>query len=168
MREAIMKQIYVKPERCMGCRSCEIACAVQHSKDKNIFSAVLQSPLPKKRLFVESYGHLRMPVLCRHCEEAPCLNACVSGCLYRDDKGFVRRHKDRCVGCWTCIMMCPFGVMTRDTDSHIALKCDRCHKLEVPACVTSCPTKTLVLVETDDIPSQKRRELMLAATGLEG
>lgn len=152
----------------MACRTCEISCAIQHSKDKNLFSAVLQSPSPKKRLFVESHQQLRMPVLCRHCEDAPCLNACISGSLYRDDNGFVRRHKDRCIGCWTCIMMCPFGVMTRDVENHIALKCDRCHKLDLPACVSSCPTKALVLVETDDIPGQKRRELMFAATGMEG
>jgi len=160
-----MKQIYVRPERCMGCRSCEISCAVQHSKDKDLFPAVLQSPPPQKRLFVESDGQLRMPVLCRHCEEAPCLNACISGCLYRDGNGFVRRHKDRCIGCWTCVMMCPFGVITRDAENHIAVKCDRCHKLEVPACVTACPTKALVLVDTDDIPSLKRRQLILAASG---
>ena len=88
-----MDQIFVKPEKCMGCKSCEIACAVQHSKDKNLFSAVLQIPPPMKRLFVEASDGVRMPVVCRHCEDAPCLNACISGCLYRDDKKFVRRKK---------------------------------------------------------------------------
>ncbi|MCL5023549.1 MAG: 4Fe-4S dicluster domain-containing protein [Nitrospirae bacterium] len=157
-----MKQVFVIPERCMGCRSCEIGCAVQHSKEKTLFSAVLQSPPPMKRLFVESTDAIRMPIICRHCEDAPCLRACISGCLYRDEKGFVRRRKERCIGCWTCIMVCPFGVVTRDREKHIAVKCDRCHKLDTPACVAACPTGALVLVDIDDMPKETRQRLVLA------
>ncbi len=156
-----MQQIFVKPDRCMGCRSCEIACAVQHSAAKELFAAVAQSPPPRKRLFVEAGRSGAMPVLCRHCEEAPCLNACISGCLYRDDNGLVRRHKERCIGCWTCIMVCPFGVITRDPRAHIAVKCDRCHRREIPACVESCPTGALVLVDVDAFPAERRRALVL-------
>lgn len=157
-----MDQIFVKPELCTGCKSCEIACAVQHSKDKNLFSAVLQTPPPMKRLFVEAADHTRMPVTCRHCEDAPCMNACISGCLYRDAKGFVRRHKERCIGCWSCAMACPFGVITRDKDNHIAVKCDRCHKLDVPACVNACPTRALFLAGVDGMSRDKRRQLVLS------
>ncbi len=156
-----MKQIFVKPEKCMGCKSCEIACAVQHSKDKTLFSAVLQSPPPMKRLFVEAVENIRMPIICRHCEDAPCLNVCISGCLYRDEKNFVRRRKERCIGCWVCIMVCPFGVITRDKEKHIAVKCDRCHKLEIPACVNACPTHALVMTDVDELPKEKRRMVIL-------
>jgi carbon-monoxide dehydrogenase iron sulfur subunit len=157
-----MKQIFVRPERCMGCKSCELGCAVAHSKGKTLFSAMLEAPAPKKRLFVESADGFTMPVLCRHCEEAPCLHACISGCLYRDEQGFVRRHKERCIGCWSCMMLCPFGVITRDREKHIAVKCDRCHKLDVPACVAACPTGALVLVEADELARDTRRRLVLA------
>lgn len=159
-----MDQIFVNSEHCTGCKSCEIACAVQHAKDKSLFAAVLQSPPPMKRLFVEVAGRTRMPVTCRHCEDAPCLNACISGCLYRDAKGFVRRHKERCIGCWSCAMACPFGVITRDKEKHIAVKCDRCHKLDVPACVNACPTKALFLAAVDGMSREKRRQLVLQQT----
>lgn len=155
-----MNQIFVRPERCMGCKSCEIACAVQHSKGKTLLSAILESPPPMKRLFVESTEQIRMPVMCRHCEDAPCLNVCITGCLYRDDKGFVRRKKERCIGCWTCIMVCPFGVISRDKNKRIAVKCDRCHKLDVPACVSACPTKALVLVDIDTLTKERRRQVI--------
>lgn len=155
-----MNQIFVRPERCMGCKSCEIACAVQHSKGKTLLSAILESPPPMKRLFVESTEQIRMPVMCRHCEDAPCLNACITGCLYRDDKGLVRRKKERCIGCWTCIMVCPFGVISRDKNKRIAVKCDRCHKLDVPACVSACPTKALVLVDIDTLTKERRRQVI--------
>ncbi|MEW6418341.1 MAG: 4Fe-4S dicluster domain-containing protein [Nitrospirota bacterium] len=156
-----MKQIFVKPEKCIGCKSCEIACAVQHSKDKTLFSAVLQSPTPMKRLFVEAVETMKMPIICRHCEDAPCLDACISGCLYRDEKGFVRRKEERCIGCWTCIMVCPFGVITRDKEKHIAVKCDRCHELEIPACVNACPTYALVMTDVEELPKEKRRMVIL-------
>src|SRR5512134_3555228 len=113
-----MTRIYLHQERCTGCRSCEIACAVQHSKSKTLFGALSESPAPQKRLFVEEAEGHRMPVLCRHCEDAPCVASCITGCLYVDAKGYVRRHKERCIGCWTCIMVCPFGVVTRDPARH--------------------------------------------------
>jgi carbon-monoxide dehydrogenase iron sulfur subunit len=159
-----MDAIYVRPDRCMGCRSCEIGCAVQHSEGKTLFAAMLESPAPMKRLFLETAKDIKMPILCRHCEDAPCLNACISGCLYKDENGFVRRKKERCIGCWTCMMVCPFGVVTRDVNKHLAVKCDRCHKLEVPACVNACPTKALVIKDLDQIPKEKRQNVVLAET----
>lgn len=160
-----MDAIYVKPDRCMGCKSCEIGCAVQHSEGKTLFSALLERPAPMKRVFVETAEGVKMPILCRHCEDAPCLNACISGCLYRDENGFIRRIKERCIGCWTCLMVCPFGVITRDVNKHLAVKCDRCHKLDVPACVNACPTKALVVKDLDQIPKEKRQNVILAETG---
>jgi carbon-monoxide dehydrogenase iron sulfur subunit len=161
-----MNQIFVKPEKCMGCRSCEIACAIQHSKDKSLFPAISQSPAPMKRLFVEAAGGTRMPVLCRHCEDAPCISACISGCLYQDEKKFVRRKKERCIGCWSCVMACPFGVISRDREKHIAVKCDRCHKQDVPACVNACPTHALVLADAGVMSEEQRRKVVFTeATG---
>lgn len=160
-----MDAIYVKADRCMGCKSCEIACAVQHSEGKTLFSALLEIPAPMKRLFVETAESVKMPILCRHCEDAPCLNACISGCLYKDENGYIRRKKERCIGCWTCLMVCPFGVITRDANKHLAVKCDRCHKLDVPACVIACPTKALIVKDLDQIPKEKRQNVILAETG---
>jgi len=156
-----MDQVYVRPERCMGCRSCEIACAVQHSRSKTLFGAIREEPLPQKRIFVEAAEKIRMPVFCRHCDDAPCLAACITGCLYRDEKGFVRRKIERCIGCWSCIMACPFGVIIRDRRKRTAVKCDRCHELDVPACVAACPTRALVLVDVDALPKEKRRQVVL-------
>jgi len=156
-----MKTVYVRPSRCTGCRSCEIACAVAHSAGKTLVSAILERPAPKKRLYVEEAEGTRMPVVCRHCEDAPCLNACISGSLYRDEEGFVRQTKEKCIGCWSCVMMCPFGVMTRNAGEHVAAKCDSCPDREAPACVSSCPTKAMILVDVDELPRLKRRRMVL-------
>jgi carbon-monoxide dehydrogenase iron sulfur subunit len=159
-----MEAIYVRHDRCLGCKSCEIACSVAHSQEKNLPAAISQMQPPKKRLFVEQHGTVKSPVLCRHCEDAPCVAACITGCLYKDERGFVLRRKERCIGCWSCILACPFGVISRDAEQHLAVKCDRCHKKEVPACVAACPTKALQLVDVDTLSKERRQAAVLCTS----
>ena len=42
------KIISCRVERCLGCRSCEIACALEHSKSKTLRGAVRESPRPQR------------------------------------------------------------------------------------------------------------------------
>ncbi|MEW6665185.1 MAG: 4Fe-4S dicluster domain-containing protein [Thermodesulfobacteriota bacterium] len=144
-----MKQVFVHLDKCMGCRSCQIACAVEHSKAKSLFAAVAETPMPRYRLYVEKGDGKKIPLTCRHCEDAPCLEACISGALFRDDRGLVMQRYERCVGCWTCLMVCPFGVVGRQKERRVAVKCDRCANLEVPSCVSACPTRALVFAEEE-------------------
>ena len=145
-------KIYCDITKCLGCRACEIACAVEHSKSKNIFSAVKEKPLPKKRVKAENTGKKIISLHCQHCEEAPCVAACMSGALSKDKKtDETLLDKDKCVGCWMCVMTCPFGAIVRDVENHIAVKCDLCPDREDPstssglryACVEACPTGAL-------------------------
>ena len=152
-----MKEIFVRLDRCMGCRSCQVACAVEHSASKSLFAAVGETPLPRYRIYTERAGDLNIPLTCRHCDPAPCLNACIAGSIYRDDQGAVRRKKEQCVGCWTCIMVCPYGVVGREKERNIAYKCDRCHDRDVPACVEACPTRALVYAEAAEFGAEVRK-----------
>lgn len=66
----------------------------------------------------------------------------------KPDGGVVHHDPERCVGCWTCVMVCPFGVLTRDVANHcIAPKCDLCPGRSTPACVAACPNEALVYAE---------------------
>lgn len=152
-----MKEVFARLDRCLGCRSCQLACAVEHSASKNLFGAVAEKPVPRYRLFIERTEELNIPITCRHCDPAPCLDACIAGAVYRDDQGAVRRKKEQCVGCWTCIMVCPYGVVSREKDQKIALKCDRCHNRDIPACVDACPTKALVFAEAAEFGGKVRK-----------
>jgi carbon-monoxide dehydrogenase iron sulfur subunit len=80
-----MKEVVVRPERCVGCMQCMVACATAHSKTKNLFSAILETPLPKPRIHV-GVGLYRegFPNRCRHCDPAPCMMACLPGAIYRE------------------------------------------------------------------------------------
>jgi anaerobic carbon-monoxide dehydrogenase iron sulfur subunit len=173
-----MKDLLIMPERCMGCRSCEIACAVAHSNSKNLISALGEQPAPKKRIYVDCTHNpeISIPITCRHCEDAPCVLVCPTRALSQDEtNNFVSFSPERCVDCWTCSMVCPRflslyrlilvlgcwassmasnrGVISRQTDAGV--KCDLCEDRGMPACVEACPTQALVFCEIEEIPGIK-------------
>lgn len=153
-----MKRIFVRLDHCRGCHTCEMACIIAHSATKTLFSSISETTTPKKRLFVEHYSSKPVPVLCRHCDDSPCLNSCISGALWRDERGAVRCKKEKCIGCWTCTMVCPFGVTVHQLrDGRLVnVKCDLCDELESPACVDACPTKALVWADPDELSEKQR------------
>ncbi len=144
-----MKKVFCDIEKCIGCKSCEIACAVEHSKSKNIFEAVRESPLPRQRRSVEVIKNVIISDACHHCDPAPCIGACMSGSMYKDSRGATLHDEDKCVGCWMCIMACPFGAISRQ--EKLALKCDLCPDREDSfACVEACPTGALIAGTIDE------------------
>lgn len=154
------KEIFVKASRCTGCKSCEIACKVEHSESKNLYSAISEKPAPKSRVYVEWVApEGKVPVVCRHCEDAPCMHACISGAISRNDEGVVMTDSDKCIGCWTCVMVCPYGVIGRHLEKRKAYRCDRCPDREIPACVSSCPTQALIYKTVDSFSRDVRKDV---------
>jgi len=143
-----MEKIYCKIEKCLGCRSCEIACAVQHSNSKDIFKAIRETPTPLSRRKVQAVQDIIISDSCHHCDPAPCVYACMSGAMYKDENGATKHNKDKCVGCWMCIMVCPFSAISRQ--EKIAIKCDLCEGRDGYACVDACPTKALFTKEVSE------------------
>jgi len=152
------KEIFVRLDRCMGCHSCEMACAVAHSTGQSLYAALYETPMPKPRLYVEWVApEHAVPIVCRHCEDAPCMHACIAGAISRGAAGVVTTDKDKCIGCWTCVMVCPYGVIGRHLEEHKAFRCDRCPDREIPACVNACPTRALVFQSAAEYAGQKRQ-----------
>ncbi len=155
----MMKEIFVRLDRCQGCRSCEMACAVENSNSKSLYGAISEKPVPVRRLYVEQAMDQKVPLVCRHCEDAPCVAVCRTGAMSQSPlTGIVDRDADRCVGCWMCAMVCPYGVIGRQSEARVAVKCDRCKDLQVPACVNACPTNTLVFADQREFMEMMRRE----------
>jgi carbon-monoxide dehydrogenase iron sulfur subunit len=144
-----MRRIYAREDYCIGCRLCEVYCLTQHSKSKNIIKAYREEPQTVPRLFVEESGHVSFAIQCRHCDDAPCLDACITGAMRRDAKTeAILCDEEKCVGCWMCVMVCPYGVISRNvSEKKVASKCDLCDGEETPVCVKNCPNEALVYEE---------------------
>jgi len=159
--------IIINVGKCMGCKSCELACAVAHSSTKDLDSLVDIEEKPGYRIHVEAYKHKAVPVHCNHCDDAPCMLACPTGAIYREgEKGPVLLDKTRCIGCKMCVQACPFGVITIRLDGKGVLKCDLCmerlNEGQEPACVAACPTNALIFSDEIQVNYAKR----LKAAGL--
>ena len=172
------KKITVSIERCLGCHTCELACAVAHSTvvpelGKAAADPALSAPAlavalaaagerPGYRIHVEHYGPKAIPLSCQHCEEPACELSCPTGAVRRLSPGKpVLLDEARCIGCSMCVQACPFGVMAMRPTGKAAFKCDLCVQrlakgLE-PACLSSCPTRALRLDEGEQENKDKRQ-----------
>ncbi|MBI4300202.1 MAG: 4Fe-4S dicluster domain-containing protein [Chloroflexi bacterium] len=143
-----MKRIYPKEEVCIACRLCEVYCQAEHSNTRDVIRAFkVETPRPDRRIFMQQEGVVSLAINCRHCDEPECVYACIAGALIKSETGLVEFNVDKCIGCWTCILACPYGVITRDSARAKVAKCDFCPERQIPACVAVCPNGALLLAE---------------------
>ena len=147
--------------KCIGCRTCEVACVVSHQASQNCAAV---SPVTfTSRIKVVKTGSFTTAITCQHCEDAPCAHACPVQAIYRED-GAIIVEQARCIGCKSCMIACPFGAMqvTFIDETAQALKCDLCrHAASGPACVQACPTQALSCID----PASRARAARASAAG---
>jgi electron transport protein HydN len=179
------------PGKCIGCRTCEVACAVAHSDDDAIVSGTLdRSFFP--RLRVIKTAQVSAPIQCRHCEDAPCANVCPNHAI-RHWRDSIQVDGAACIGCKNCLMACPFGVMdlvprviegervlqaglkvvvdgeARRKEYLEACKCDLCiDRPAGPACMEVCLNKAFTLVKAGDIGQRTKQKRRKCAEDLRG
>ena len=160
VNQAARKGFLVDTARCIGCRSCQVACK-QWNKldaDKTANQGTFENPrdltpaLYNRIRFVESEtsGTVNWQFVserCMHCGEAGCLKVCPSpGALYRTKEGIVAYNKEKCISCKYCVSACPFNVPRYDSNDKVS-KChlcvDRVSGGMSPACSKACPTEAL-------------------------
>lgn len=180
-----MKTVFIHPERCIGCKQCEAACAVAHSQSKNLFFAVFEDPPPKPRIHAEPGLALNtaFPNKCRHCNPAPCQSVCPTAAIFRpsDYPDIVVVEATKCIACGMCAMVCPFDVITYHASAAapyktaVAIKCDHCIERQrqggIPACVEACKVGALEFGEVNVLMKAARQrysEKVFSSLGLEG
>jgi carbon-monoxide dehydrogenase iron sulfur subunit len=161
------KSITVNIKKCLACRSCEIACALEHSRSKVLEEAIAESPKPQRMVTVEGNEDFAVPIQCRHCEDAPCITVCPTQAIHRhSDNDPVLIDKERCIGCHYCLIACPFGVIDITSDGKAVTKCDMCVERtktgQQPACVSSCATGALEFCELTELLKQRRQAVAKA------
>lgn len=147
------KILIIDSTKCTGCRLCELVCSVKNTGVSNPSRA---------RIHIVKWegAGLDLPMVCQQCETAPCLVACPTQAILRDEKlGRVIINYDACIGCKVCITACPFGAMSFDPDKKLVFKCDLCNG--EPVCARFCPTDALTYLEANAANLKKKRAATL-------
>ena len=131
--------------KCIGCRSCEIACNEQNGNPVDVrwrrLGEIEGGSYPETQRHYLSMG-------CNHCLDADCLRGCPVDAYTKDPAtGIVLHSEDACIGCQYCVWNCPYGVPQFNPERGVVGKCDMCHGrltegLE-PACVNACPESAI-------------------------
>src|SRR5205085_5985020 len=202
VQENVEVGFFTDPTVCIGCKACEVACKEwNHVPDDGYVwsgnsydnTGHLGASTWRHVMFVEQDRHkgnqivgslgqngddpfrwLFLSDVCKHCEEAGCLEACPTGSIVRTEVGSVLVQNDVCNGCGYCVVSCPFGVIDRRPeplpDAGGAFKCTFCYDRQksglVPACAKVCPTESIVFGRLDDLRARaSKRVKQLQETG---
>ncbi|MDE2488992.1 MAG: 4Fe-4S dicluster domain-containing protein [Alphaproteobacteria bacterium] len=182
---------------CIGCKACEVACKewnnlpaddVGLTGDSYDNTGALSANTWRHVNFVERSGEngvrensqtpfqsgwLMMSDVCKHCHNAPCLEACPTGAIFKTEFDTVVVQQDVCNGCGYCVPACPFGVVDISLLDGKAHKCTLCYDrlkggLE-PACAKACPTNSIQFGEMDDLVERAHKRVdELHERGVEG
>ncbi len=110
-------------QRCTGCGGCIISC----KSENNIQTGVTWAKKIAKT--VGKFPNIRLdfiPTLCNHCEDAPCVRACPTGAMHKDDNNVTAHNPAICIGCKTCKAMCPYDVISINaTETHRFWRSDK-------------------------------------------
>jgi molybdopterin-containing oxidoreductase family iron-sulfur binding subunit len=167
-------------KRCIGCYACQLSCKAEHGTPPGVFFSRV---LKREEGEYPTVRQLFLPVLCNHCEEAPCVEACPTGASFKwEEDGIVDIDTDKCVGCRACMMACPYSnryyndgrqhyyeqgatdyerARTSRHQTNVVMKCnfcrDRVRAGKQPACVENCPTVARYFGDLDDPNSEVSR-----------
>jgi molybdopterin-containing oxidoreductase family iron-sulfur binding subunit len=98
--------------RCIGCKSCAVACQGHHALPPGVFWGWVETDFKQDPASIKGRRFPKdgpfLPLLCMHCDDPPCLRVCPTGATFRRDDGLVLIDYERCIGCRRCLV-CPYG-----------------------------------------------------------
>lgn len=134
-----MKQLVIKPEQCIGCRSCELACALHRSGTIDLNKSAVT-------VYEAEGAACTVPMMCMNCDDPACAGVCPVEALKRNETtGAIEWNSARCIRCGSCTAACPLGNLHFDAPRKLLVKCDLCGG--EPSCVKVCPVAAVEYLE---------------------
>ena len=141
------KQLMIKPENCVGCKTCEVVCSFNHEKNFDPKNSAVSI-----QVFTEA--SICVPVMCMQCEEASCISICPVKAMHRSEEGTVLCDKEKCIGCKLCVNACPMGNVAFSSSARKIIKCELCDGKA--SCAKYCPVDAIVYTDEKDGLGRKR------------
>lgn len=144
---------FIDPSRCIGCKSCEQACAECETHRGY--------PMISVDFIDRANSIATVPTVCMHCDNPTCAQVCPADAIKKTEDGVVQSSlKPRCVACSNCVLGCPFGVPKMMSSLEQMMKCDMCYDRtsagKRPMCATVCPSQALAFVPIDQIKQERK------------
>lgn len=147
-RMFMSKILMISPEKCIGCRSCELICSYNKIGEFNPKESAVDV------LFCERTT-ISVPVMCMQCEDAACMKVCPVGAISRNENGAVVTDHRKCIVCKMCVSACPMGNISVSTIRKKILKCDLCGG--DPGCAKVCPSGAIQYVDSSEANIVKKK-----------
>ncbi|AYO29958.1 4Fe-4S dicluster domain-containing protein [Biomaibacter acetigenes] len=145
------KILTISPDKCIGCRSCELICSFSKIQAFNPKSA---------RISVLAFDDVAVsvPVMCMQCDEPSCMKVCPVSAIAKIPDGTVLIDDKKCIGCKMCISACPLGNISYSFQERKIVKCNLCDG--EPKCAEFCPSGAIQFKEAT--PANLARKKMIA------
>ncbi len=151
----VSRKLTVVPEKCSGCKLCEVVCSINRFGVNN----------PKKScirvMVVYPHPVIRMPIICRQCKIPKCQENCPADAIAIKN-GYCEIDEKKCISCHQCVISCPFGAIFLHGDMEIPFKCNLCEG--DPQCVKSCPKQALLFIPEHTLGQAHRMASVLKYT----
>ncbi|WP_302389645.1 DMSO/selenate family reductase complex B subunit [Eggerthella sinensis] len=151
-------------KRCTGCKTCVLAC--KDNKDlsteiafRNVYEYGGGSWEQADGLWSNDAFTYYVSVACNHCDSPVCMAKCPQAAISKDpDTGIVTSDPEKCIGCGTCAITCPYSAPKVDDEKKKSVKCDMCADRvaegKQPICVEACPLRALDFGDIDELRSK--------------
>ncbi len=155
--------VLVDITQCVGCRSCEWACSETNGlkEPPEDYDVKIRKTSVDQWTAVNQYGTEDEPLYvkkqCMHCMQPACASACLTQAMKKTEKGPIIWREEKCMGCRSCMISCPFDVPKFDYHSANPKiqKCqmciDRLREGEIPSCVENCGGEAMTFGKRKDL-----------------
>lgn len=151
---------YIDMNSCSGCKTCMVSCFDKNDLPPGVnYRRVTEyvgghwnennDTTVKQNVFVYN-----LSISCNHCDDPACAKACPTTAMHKEN-GIVAVDQKKCIGCRYCEWVCPYSAPQFNAKIKKMSKCDLCRDYleagQPPACVASCPTRSLHIGEYDEL-----------------